>query len=193
MAEQKVSSSKGWVKVGEDPDRHGSFSSAVLQTIVDNAIMDSIQFSEAIPDKTKGPKSPDGKSPAYSPIGGPPPRVPSYIENIILTSKALRRIGLDKNAFILRRQALSLGPFSTKAEFAKVFVELKLPETNYTGQGRVSSLSNSEACMDYVLAKVKEAIEELEKLGFGKDERVAKIKACFAEFRRSKKGSDGTD
>ena len=188
MSEQPVSSSKGWVKVGEDPDRHGSFSSAILQQIVDNDVMDSIEFSEAIPDTTKGEKSP-----AYPPATEPPPKAPSHIQNIILASKALRKMGLDKNAFILRRQALSLGPFRNKVDFAKVFVDLKLPETNDTGQGRASTLSNSEACMDYVLAKVKEAIEELEKLGFGKDERIAKIRACFAEFRASKTSKDGAD
>ena len=188
-----MSSSKGWVKVGENPDRRDSFDSFVIQAVVDNAVLDSIEFDEATIDKAKGVKSSESKPPAYSPTSEPPVETPCYVQNIILASKALRKINLHNSAFTLRRQAYSFGPFSTKLEFAKVFVAFALQGKNDTEQGFPSGLSDSEAYMDYALAKVKEAFEELEKLGFGKDERVAKIKACFAEFRASKTSKDVAD
>jgi hypothetical protein len=190
--EEKMSS-KGWVKVGENPDRRDSFDSFLLQAVVDNAVLDSIEFDEATMDKANGVKSSESKPPAYSPTSEPPVKTPSCVQNIILASRALRKINLNKSAFTLRRQAYSFGPFSTKLEFAKVFVDLRLQEASDIEPGLQNNLSDTEACMDYALAKVKEAIEELEKLRFGKDERVAKIKACFPEFRGSKTSKEQAD
>ena len=155
-----------------------SFSSEELNTLVDNAEMDSIQFTKpTIPSAISGIAAITSPSSSTKQLE----EAPEYIKNLMLASKALARIDNVSTARRLRRVAFDIGVYKDKLAFAIHFQDQKLPD-------ELTAKIEVEKCYDYAVEMSKAAIKELENLG--KKDEVAKIKPLLPELREAGKVED---
>lgn len=170
---------ESWTKL-EDTTRKDSYTSTELEVAIDADTFDSIEFQP-----TLAPKTADLSTPSMGSLSEPPKPVPTFVKNLVLSSRALRKTGRKKAceiAYTMRRQAGSLGNYRSKGEFGRVFKDIRPPKIENPVPGYISSL-HGDAYVKYALERGEEAVRELKEDGLEKDERVMKVEQCVEELR----------